>query len=64
MKRKDDSGAKKRGRPPLPKGEALGDPTPIRFQGDELARYEKLAKEKGLTLSEFVRQTLKEAVEK
>jgi hypothetical protein len=53
----------KRGRPPKPKGEALGDPTPIRFQGDELTRYEKLATKKGLTLSEFVRQTLKEATQ-
>jgi hypothetical protein len=64
VKRKVESESKRRGRPPLPKGEALGKPTPIRFQGDELARYEKLAKREGLTLSEFVRQTLKEAVGK
>jgi hypothetical protein len=54
----------KRGRPPKPKGEALGDPTPIRFPDDERTLYEKLAKSEGLTLSEFVRQTLKEAVQR
>lgn len=67
MKLKDENATKKsgkRGRPRLPKGEALGDPTPIRFQGDELTRYEKLAKGEGLTLSEWVRQTLKEATQK
>jgi predicted HicB family RNase H-like nuclease len=52
------------GRPRLPKGEALGKPTPIRFQDDERAAFEKAAKKEGLTLSEWVRQTLKRAVEK
>ena len=67
MKRKAESETKKaskRGRPPLPEGEALGKLKPIRFQETELARYGKLAEEKGLTLSEWVRQTLKEAVDK
>jgi hypothetical protein len=54
----------RRGRPPKPKGESLGDPTPIRFQDSERALYEKLAAKKGLTLSEFVRQTLKQAVQR
>ncbi len=52
----------RRGRPPKPKGETLGNPTPVRFMDDELARYEKLAKQEGVTLSEWVRQTLKQAV--
>ena len=54
----------KRGRPRKPEGEALGDPTPIRFPDDERALYEKLAKREGKTLSEFVRYTLKQAVGK
>jgi predicted HicB family RNase H-like nuclease len=54
----------RRGRPPKPKGEALGDPTPIRFPDDERAHYERLAKREGVSLSEWVRQTLKQAVEK
>jgi hypothetical protein len=56
--------AAKVGRPRKPKGEALGRPTPIRFQDEERAHYEKLAKRQGLTLSEFVRQTLKVATQK
>jgi hypothetical protein len=50
------------GRPRLPKGQALGKPTPIRFQDDERAMFEKAAKREGLTLSEWVRQTLKNAI--
>jgi predicted HicB family RNase H-like nuclease len=52
------------GRPRLPKGEALGKPTPIRFQTDERAAFERAAKKEGLTLSEWVRQTLNKAVGK
>jgi predicted HicB family RNase H-like nuclease len=52
------------GRPRLPKGKALGKPTPIRFPDDERKTFEKAAKQQGLTLSEWVRQTLKQAVEK
>lgn len=56
--------ARKVGRPRLPKGEARGKITPIRFQNDERAAFEKAAKREGLTLSEWIRQTLKQAVEK
>ncbi|MCA1624998.1 MAG: ribbon-helix-helix domain-containing protein [Acidobacteria bacterium] len=52
------------GRPRLPKGQALGKPTPIRFQDDERAAFERAAKKEGLTLSEWIRQTLKEATQK
>jgi hypothetical protein len=52
----------KRGRPPKPKGEVLGKPTPIRFQGDELKLFEREARAEGLTLSEWVRKTLKGAI--
>jgi len=52
----------KRGRPPKPKGETLGNPTPIRFQDDELKLFNREAEAEGLTLSEWVRKTLKNAV--
>lgn len=52
----------KRGRPPKPKGEVLGNPTPIRFSDDELKLFEREAKAEGLTLSEWIRKTLKEAI--
>ena len=55
---------RKVGRPRLPKGKALGKPTPIRFPDNERALFEKAAKKQGLTLSEWIRQTLKQAVEK
>lgn len=54
----------KRGRPELPKGEALGKVKPIRFQGAELKSFERAAKAKGLNFSEWVRKTLNEAVKK
>ena len=55
---------KKAGRPPLPKGEALGKPTPIRFLESERTYYEKEAEREGLTLSEWVRKTLNKAIER
>jgi predicted HicB family RNase H-like nuclease len=54
--------AKKRGRPMLPKGEVKSKITPIRFQGDERNRFEKAAQRAGLSLSEWIRQTLNAAV--
>jgi hypothetical protein len=54
----------KRGRPPMPKGESLEKVTPIRFPKVERELYQKLATQKGLTLSEFVRQTLKQATQR
>lgn len=52
----------KRGRPELPKGEALGKVKPIRFQDAELKSFEKAAKAEGLNFSEWVRKTLNDAV--
>jgi predicted HicB family RNase H-like nuclease len=54
--------AKKLGRPPLPKGKAKGVITPIRFQPEDRAQFEKAAKRAKLSLSEWIRQTLKDAV--
>lgn len=55
--------AKKMGRPVLPKGKAKGVITPIRFQPEERKRFEKAAKQAGLSLSEWIRQTLNEATD-
>ncbi|HYJ88083.1 MAG TPA: toxin-antitoxin system HicB family antitoxin [Pyrinomonadaceae bacterium] len=49
------------GRPPLPKGEARGIMTQFRLQPDEKKRLEAAAKKQGLTLSDWIRQTLKAA---
>jgi predicted HicB family RNase H-like nuclease len=51
------------GRPKLAKGLAKALVMQTRVQPDEIAAFRKEAKKQGLTLSEFVRQTLKNAVE-
>jgi hypothetical protein len=51
------------GRPKKAKGEGLGGPTPIRFADAERIKYEKAARKEGLTLSEWVRQTLKNSIQ-
>ncbi len=57
--------AKKRsvGRPLLPENE-VKKVTPIRFPDDERKGYERAAKAAGLNLSEWIRQTLKESMNK
>jgi hypothetical protein len=55
--------AKKAGRPKLAKGKAFGQPKAFRFLDGELAAYEKAAGANGLSLSEWVRKTLNEAVQ-
>lgn len=50
------------GRPKLAKGTARGVVMQTRVQQDEKAVFEKAARKEGLTLSEFVRQTLNNAV--
>lgn len=54
----------KPGRPELPKGEALEKVIQSRVQPSEFKSFEKAAKAEGLKLSEWVRKTLKEAVQK
>lgn len=54
--------SKKAGRPKLAKGKALAVVMQTRVQPDEIALFQKEAKKQGLTLSEFVRQTLNNAV--
>lgn len=56
---------KKAGRPPKAKGETLDAIIPAtRCKTDERTGFERAAKKEGLTLSEWVRQTLNQAVEK
>ena len=53
---------RKAGRPSLPKGE-VRKVTPIRLQDNERAMFEQAAQKAGLSLSEWIRQTLRLAVE-
>ena len=53
---------RKAGRPSLPQGEARAVMTPIRLQENERALYEQAAKKAGLSLSEWIRQTLRVAL--
>jgi predicted HicB family RNase H-like nuclease len=50
------------GRPKMAKGEAKGVVMQTRIQPDERSAFEKAAQKKGLGLSEWVRQTLNNAV--
>lgn len=61
MKQKEK--VKKAGRPAMQKGEALDAIIPAtRCKSDERAMFESAAKKEGLTLSEWIRQTLKTAI--
>jgi len=54
--------AKKRGRPPLPKGEVKEGYIPIRVKPEERKMFEKAAKtSEHKTLSGWIRHTLREA---
>lgn len=50
------------GRPPLPPKEALSAVLPIRCRGGEKRAFEAAAKRQGLSLSAWIRDTLKRAV--
>ncbi len=54
--------AKRLGRPPLPKGTVKEHITPIRLQDDDRTAFEKAAQREGLSLSEWIRKTLKESL--
>lgn len=68
MKQKSSAKGKpaaRRGRPTMPEGEALDSYLPkIRCKSDERQSYEEAAAREGLSLSEWVRQTLNRAVKK
>jgi predicted HicB family RNase H-like nuclease len=64
MKR-ESSKKPKRGRPAKPEGETLDATIPAtRCKSSEREAFEKAAKGKGLTLTQWVRQTLKESIKK
>ena len=50
------------GRPKLPKGEARGTMTQFRLQPAERKAFQEAAEKEGLTLSDWMRETLKAAV--
>ena len=51
------------GRPKLAKGEARGTMTQFRLQPNERKAFEQAAKKEGLTLSDWIRETLKQKIE-
>ena len=53
---------KKAGRPKLAKGSARAVVLQTRVQPDEIEAFKKAAKKSGLTLSEFIRQALNQAL--
>jgi hypothetical protein len=53
----------KLGRPPLPKHAVREKITPICLQENERAVFEKAAQNAGLSLSEWIRQTLRAATQ-
>jgi uncharacterized protein (DUF1778 family) len=57
--------AKKRGRPPLPKGRVKGRYVPVRLTDEDAKLFEKAANaSEHTTLSGWIRQSLKEAATK
>lgn len=53
--------AKKRGRPPLAKGEVKAKIVPMRLQDADVKLFEKAARAAKQTLSEWMRTTLRES---
>jgi antitoxin component of RelBE/YafQ-DinJ toxin-antitoxin module len=53
----------KLGRPFLPEDQTRNCTVSLRLQLEERATYEKIAKTKGLSLSEWIRQTLKSIID-
>lgn len=53
--------AKKRGRPPLAKGQVKAKIVPMRLHDADVKLFEKAAKASKLTLSEWMRDTLRKA---
>lgn len=55
--------AKRRGRPPLPKGHVKANIVPMRLKDDDLKLFARKAKANNQTLSEWMRLTLREAAQ-
>jgi uncharacterized protein (DUF1778 family) len=56
--------AKKRGRPPLPKGHVKAKIVPMRLKDEDVKLFARAAKASKLTLSEWMRYTLREAAQR
>lgn len=54
---------KKRGRPPLPKGHVKAKIVPMRLKDEDVKLFARAAKASKLTLSEWMRATLREAAQ-
>ena len=50
------------GRPKMPKGQAKGRIVPVRFNSEAIKAVEAAAKEKGQTVSDWIRNTLEAAI--
>ena len=59
----NQSKTKKVGRPKLPKGEAKGRIVPVRFTANDLKAMEAAAKASDKKLSEWIRNTVHEAIQ-
>jgi uncharacterized protein (DUF1778 family) len=59
----DKKAAKKRGRPPLAKGQVKAKIVPMRLQDADVKLFARAAKASNLSLSEWMRATLREAAE-
>jgi hypothetical protein len=55
--------AKKRGRPALPKKHVKANIVPMRLKDEDLKAFSKAAKDNNLTLSEWMRDTLRKATQ-
>ncbi len=55
--------AKKRGRPPLAKGQVKAKIVPMRLQDADVKLFSKAAQASKLTLSEWMRDTLRQAAQ-
>jgi antitoxin component of RelBE/YafQ-DinJ toxin-antitoxin module len=55
--------ARKRGRPALPKKHVKANIVPMRLKDEDLKAFTKAAKSNNLTLSEWMRLTLREAIQ-
>jgi uncharacterized protein (DUF1778 family) len=54
---------KKRGRPPLAKGEVKAKIVPMRLKDEDVKLFSKAAEASKLTLSEWMRDTLRQAAQ-
>jgi hypothetical protein len=59
----EEKSTKKRGRPPLPKKHVKANMVPMRLKDEDLKLFLKAAQASKLTLSEWMRDTLRQAAQ-